>query len=139
MIGPLVHHPLPEHVSYQSGNARVLLGGLYSCPSGDFFIHGNGNVFHNTILVQHEICVKRSKKERRGQLSFATTPSGNREGDQGFDPEDSVSQSALGEPANSRRIAETWDGHLGADCRPAHAEKKETAITDLARIPGQSS
>jgi len=65
MIGPLVHHPLAEHFSYPSGNARVLLSGLYSCPSGYFFIHGDGNVLHSTILVQHEVCVKRSKREKR--------------------------------------------------------------------------
>jgi len=57
MVGTLAHHFLPEHFAYQPGNARVLLGRLYSCPAGDFFIQGNGNVFHNSNIVQHQICV----------------------------------------------------------------------------------
>jgi hypothetical protein len=65
MIGLLVHHLLPEHFSYQPGNARVLLGGLYPCPSGNFFFQGNGNVFHNIILVQHEVCVNNEMPSER--------------------------------------------------------------------------
>jgi len=33
------------------------------------------------------------------------------------------------EPANSGRTAESRDGHLGAHCRPAHAEEEEAAVT----------
>lgn len=51
----LVRHFFPEHFPYQSRNARILLGGLYSCPPSNLFIEGNGNVFHSAILVLHEL------------------------------------------------------------------------------------
>jgi len=72
--------------------------------------------------------------EKKPHRSF-----GDREGDQGFDPEDCVGESDLGKSSSTRGTAKTRHPHLGASCSPAYAEAEETAIADLARAPGQSS
>jgi hypothetical protein len=60
---------------------------------------------------------------------------GNRGGNQGFNPEDCRSESALEKSTRTRGSAETRHSYLRADCRPAHAEEEEATITALAGVP----
>ncbi len=58
LVVAFFEHFLAEQFPYQAGKTCVFFRCTDAGPSGDFFIKGNGNVFHATIIVQYEICIK---------------------------------------------------------------------------------
>jgi hypothetical protein len=58
LIGRSSLHVFPQHLTHQTGDARLVLGGFDPNPVGHLFFQGDGDVSHLTMLVGHEVSVK---------------------------------------------------------------------------------
>jgi hypothetical protein len=58
VVGILGTHALADHLSYETGDARLLLRGFDPNPSGGILFEGDRDVLHDTKLVGHGFSVK---------------------------------------------------------------------------------
>jgi len=58
LVVELVEHFFTVQFAYQAGKTWLFLRCTDPCPTGDFFIEPNRNVFHVKVIVQHQIRVK---------------------------------------------------------------------------------